>query len=1479
MQNMTTLLNRLSFSQQIAWVFAAGVLLVYLTASLVISVGSVHAVRQAMMDEGRQVAETFANQSALALLYHSIENVEDAGAATLGFPDVVSVSVFDKTGTLLGTFGAPLTAPPDQARLADTAALYEETSDYFSFSAPVRFGSSLNPSTADAGPDTAAATTPELLGHVYLVVGKERLAAMTRSVFGSLFLLSVVLAGALFAALLTFTKRVTRPFNTLSSLMRRAENGETGMRATENGPRDVREMQHAFNTMLGVIEDRNRDLAASRDAALEVARLKGEFAANVSHELRTPLNGVLGMLELLRVSRSLSGTDRKYVEVAFTSGTSLLELINDILDFSKIETGNVHLDVGDFFVPHLIGDVLRVVGEQVRRKRLTLVYDIDSALPLSLRGDAGRIRQVLLNLVANAVKFTDAGTIVIKLRLQSAAAEDMRMRCEVTDTGIGIEPAAQTRIFDAFQQADGSTTRRYGGTGLGLAICRQLTHLMGGDIGVDSQPGNGSTFWFSLPISAARDQTCMPDRTLAAGVRVLGVGVGDRQAQFLAQVFQRWGSYFRTAETVAEARQLLSDAELAGRGYDVLIFETAHNAEAEAQTAFVGDAVAGGKAACVVIADNAGVADQIAPFVGSWLLRPMTECALYDAVVRALQQRLKPVSTVEQVLDAVTLQGDVLVVEDDASNQIVARSMLERLGLQVTTVANGREALDALDGASYDVVLMDCQMPVMDGYEATQRIRALAGAVAQVPILAMTANALVPDREKCIAVGMNGYIGKPLSFDVLLQKLRRWLPLKDAGSDTAAGAVTVEGAIDRAVFDDVRTQLGGMVNELLAVFLSDMKRYIATIRHYDPNTDIRLITAAAHTVKGSSSTIGAVALSRLANEVEQATREGRADGLVVAAEAMERALDAFAAVAKARLERDANDGTGAYVLIVDEDRGTRLALGKIMDAYGFAVVEADNGEDAVKLCHGRPPELILMDAVMPGMDGFTACTHIRSLPGMVSTPIIVITALDDSQAIETALAAGATDYIPRPINFSLLRKRVAQLIDASRASRERWQLANVDELTGLPNRTAFRETLSKLIDQAGRSPHELAVLFLDLDRFKIANDSLGHDVGDLLIRAVAARIAQSIHPDDLVARLGGDEFGIVIKNPTGRDMVANTASRLCEALAEPFTFLEKEVFLGASIGIAMYPNDGETLGQLIKHADTAMYQAKANKGGRFCFYQAAMAHAVEKRLDIERDLRLALDRGEFELHYQPQIDSDNGAVIGLEALIRWNHPQRGMVSPLDFIPVAEDTGLIIPIGQWVLTQACAATAKLRRTVAKDIRIAVNISAKQLLHPGFLRNVQGALKNSQLQASALELEITESSLIENFNDVVVVCNEIKQAGITLSIDDFGTGYSSLSYLSRLPVDMVKIDRAFVRGLPGDTVNANLVKAITAMTANLDMEVIAEGVETEEQLVFLRTMGCRLMQGYFISRPLPLPKLVDWISEWSGKGAAPLSNHGR
>jgi diguanylate cyclase (GGDEF)-like protein len=532
----------------------------------------------------------------------------------------------------------------------------------------------------------------------------------------------------------------------------------------------------------------------------------------------------------------------------------------------------------------------------------------------------------------------------------------------------------------------------------------------------------------------------------------------------------------------------------------------------------------------------------------------------------------------------------------------------------------------------------------------------------------------------------------------------------------------------------------------------------------------------------------------------------------------------------------------------------RLTMRKVLEADGYIVEECINGSQALSFCSENMPDLVLMDAMMPGMDGFTACKELRKTPASRHLPILIVTALDDESSIDRAFSAGANDFIPKPVNFAVLRQRISRLLGASQAEKHVRHLAYHDTLTGLPNRRTFLETLQRLTEQPHDEHDMVAVMFMDLDRFKMVNDTLGHEVGDLLLKAVTTRIKQSLRINDMISRLGGDEFTVILDHMISPEIVARIARKICDALAEPFLLAEQQIYVTTSIGIAMYPTDSEDVNTLIKYADTAMFKAKETRNS-FQFYEAGMEMQVARRMEMENEMRQALELGQFTLHYQPQVELESGKIVGMEALVRWQHPVKGMISPGEFIPLAEETGLINALGEWVLRHACIQLREWLNKGYPPLILSVNISSRQLDDKRFVEKVQKVLADTNVPTELIELEITESAVMKSPDEVIPALEKLRTLGVSLAIDDFGTGHSSLNYLRRFPVNTLKIDRSFVNDISKSPQDSIIINGIIALAKSLKLKVIAEGVETYEQKMYLEQQKCDWLQGFYLYKPMP------------------------
>ena len=741
----------------------------------------------------------------------------------------------------------------------------------------------------------------------------------------------------------------------------------------------------------------------------------------MSHEIRTPLSGIVGMLDILRAS-GLPAEQTDHAEVADRCAKDLIALVNDILDFSKMEAGAMVVESIDFRPREVIARAADVLAPQARAKGLTVQTSVDPALDTALRGDPARLRQILLNLISNAVKFTETGEVEVGAAVAERDGATV-VRYWVRDTGIGLSPRAKQRLFLPFEQADGSTTRKYGGTGLGLAISKQLVELMAGEFGVESIEGQGSTFWFTLPL--------LP------------------------------GSEARLLQSALPQHQPAAASTFAAR----------------------------------------------------FVTPPR-----------------------------------VLVAEDNDVNQRIARLQMRRIGIDPIVASNGREAIEAFQESRPDIILMDCQMPGVDGFEATRAIRRLErGSGTRVPIVAMTANAVHGDQETCLAAGMDDYLAKPVSFDGIQRALGAWLPefaaeAGDGGPNAVATGAEIEERTMTILEAETLTALQALsddnddlLQELVDIYLAEAPALIRAIRAASAEGDAEGLERAAHSLKGSSANMGALRLASKALALEELGRAGRIDGASeiggrtgCSVRGSERGSDRLA-------ERRVAKDRPVRILIAEDQLLERRILETGLRKSGHDVESFADGESAWERFREEPARLVITDWVMPRMNGVDLIQRIRAADSERHTYTILLTSRGDKDDVVDGLASGADDYLTKPFDHRELAarveigKRMIQLEDSLLATQEHLErLATYDSLTGLLNRQSVLERAGVELRRAWRTGGRMGLVMVDVDRFKDVNDRHGHAQGDSVLKAVAASLALHTRPYDLVGRWGGEEFLIAL---------------------------------------------------------------------------------------------------------------------------------------------------------------------------------------------------------------------------------------------------------------------------------------------------------------------------------------------------------------
>jgi diguanylate cyclase (GGDEF)-like protein/PAS domain S-box-containing protein len=988
-------------------------------------------------------------------------------------------------------------------------------------------------------------------------------------------------------------------------------------------------------------------LQRALNAAEEASRTKSDFLANMSHEIRTPMNAILGMTHLALRAQP-SEQQRRYLTKIGNASQSLLTIMNDILDFSKIEAGKLELEDITFSLDEVWDNLLDIVGEKAVQKKLAILFTVEPDTPHYLKGDPLRLGQILINLVNNAIKFTEKGEIVVKVLSEPVASGRASLTFSVRDTGIGMSPEQIATLFQSFNQADTSFTRRYGGTGLGLAISKQLCELMGGTISAESEPGKGSTFVFTSIFEIATAAMLPELRTPAGNLPRKAVLVADdseTDRNVLLTMLAVNGYATRGVSSGEEALSALAAASEAGQPFDVVLvdwrlpgidgIETARRVQTHQglsqlpsilmMSAFARDEVMGG---------HHGVD------LDGFLMKPVNETQLIASLTMILGDRPQHAAldpTARAVQPANDLAGHklagrkVLLVEDNEINRDLATELLGDLGISVSVAVNGREGVERVSAETFDLVLMDIQMPILDGLSATRLIRE-DGRFRALPIIAMTAHAMGGDREKSLQAGMNDHLTKPIDPDILTRTLVRWLPAEAVVRPAEPELLAKPAAMDEGLPEhlppfDIRAALARangkprLLRKLMRGFAEQFANAGDDLREHLAAERIAEAERMAHSLKSIAAMLEAKELAAAASEIEQALRGGRVqeagsliDTLEVALKpslVAARSLDALASpvppakplspdlVPEIRLPR---------ILIVDDDAAGFELLAGIFNNE-FELRFAIDGEAALQCALTELPDVILLDVMMPGIDGYEVCRRLKAEQPTKDIPILFITGVNESEAEAKGLSLGAADFISKPISPASVRARVNHQLKLKGAQVALTRLATIDSLTGLANRRRFDEMLTYEYARHTRSGTDLSLVLLDIDHFKAFNDSYGHVTGDDCLRQVARAIDKAVaRSSDLTARYGGEEFVFLLPDTDlrGAWVLAEKVRNSIDNLAMPHRRSENADHVTASLGIIStrcFP--GRLLTNVIAQVDQQLYAAKAAGRNRICGANAA----------------------------------------------------------------------------------------------------------------------------------------------------------------------------------------------------------------------------------------------------------------------------------
>lgn len=1192
----------------------------------------------------------------------------------------------------------------------------------------------------------------------------------------------------------------------------------------------------------------------------ELDDLKTRFFAHVSHELRTPLTLILGPLGRLLASPRLNESERQVLLMMQRNARFLHRQVDDLLDIAKLDAGRLGLQYRELDWASLARRLAANFETLAEDHRIRFRLDLPGTLWGQFDGD--KCERILLNLLSNAFKFTpDGGIVSLALRQEEGFAV-----CRVGDSGPGIAPTHQEAVFERFRQLDGSPVRGSGGSGLGLAIVKEFTLLHEGSVTLSQAPEGGACFQVRLPLQAPQGVTVEPARPepvqaptpeyspvaqtddreeSEAGGRdrrpfVLVVEDNPDMSAFIAAVLSASCRVVQAGDGVAGLQMALerlpdlivSDVMMPGMDGEQLVHALREHPELDDSPIVMLTAKADDRLRSHLLLQ--GVQDFMQkPFSVDELLARvgglLKERRRVGRRLHSLEERFR--ATFEQAavgLAHVAPHGHWLRVNQKLCDIVgYPRDELLRLSFQDITHPDDLDR----DVAQAGRVLTG----ELNHYSLEKRYLRKDGQVVWIQLTVSLVRDIEGQPEHFISV-IQDIDARKAAERALTHSEERFRHI----ADTIPQVFWLSEG-DSGQLSYVSPACERIWRQTPASLCLDAESYLSSVH---PEDRAQVQKTKRHAVRAQLDFALEYRMQFPDGSVRWVQESGRpAVG--------ENGLRLFVGMAQDVTERHFNEARLRQAATVFES----AREGVIVTDANCAILAVNQAFSEItgfseQQVLGENPRLLRSDRHGPEFfQGMWASLkesnhwqgeiwNRRSGGELYPAWMTISRVLDARQQ--------PTHYVGMLTDISQLRRNEEQLA----------RLAHYDALTQLPNRLLLLSRLEHSLDHARRAGHEVAVLIINLDRLNTVNDSLGHQAGDQLIQAAAQRLDALVRESDTLGRLGGDEFLLILETIPTPSIAAQIAQTILEALSAPFEMADgQRVYLSASLGIGLYPDNGETAAELLRDTDTALQQAKVQGGNQFCFSTSAMNMDARARLDMDSALRKAIERHEFQLHFQPQIELKSGRIVGAEALIRWRRSDGKMVMPSQFIPLAESTGLIVPIGAWVMDQACRQLKHWIDLGWQLGRVAVNVSARQFRSVDLSEVVSATLGRHGIAPGHLELELTESMLMDDPERTIDTLHRLKNLGVQLSLDDFGTGYSSFSYLSRFPIDTLKIDQSFVRPIATDRESALIAAAILDLAHRLKLKVIAEGVETREQLDYLRDNKCDEMQGFWFSRPVP------------------------